>query len=271
MYITRLHRLLQEAGVRNQVINLSVSGHGNAEELIALREEGMKYQPDLVIVGWHGSDLQDNVRSDLFRLENGRLVQARSTYLPAVEIRERLDRLPLYPWMEANCHLYGLAREKAGESVKRFLATARSRTQTSQADSTQVREQRLQYERELSLSLLNEMKRLCSDQDVEFLVMNTPMWRGRAEFVSRFPLPDEEARSHFHYYCPISDFHKHSGQVLYWERSDFHYSPLGCRVVSDGLATFILRHGVLNGGAKDSEAVVGAKRVGREDGRNLRP
>ena len=253
MYLTRLHALLQEAGVQNQVINLSVSGHGNAEELIALREEGMKYRPDLVIVGWHGSDLEDNVRSDLFRLEGGRLAQAHSTYLPAVEIREKLDRLPLYRWMESHCHLYGLVREKAGASVKRLLAKARSVRGTSQADSAQVREQRLQYERELCLVLLKEMEHLCSDRGTEFLVMNTPMWRGRGEFRSLFPLPDEEAKSRFHYYCPISDFKQHPGQILYWERSDCHYSPVGCRIVADGLAKFILGHGLLSGPKRDVE------------------
>ena len=35
-----MERRLQESGIEAEVVNLSVSGHGTAEELITLKEEG---------------------------------------------------------------------------------------------------------------------------------------------------------------------------------------------------------------------------------------
>src|SRR5262249_46028448 len=70
MFLTQMEQALNKAGVRCEVVNLSVSGHGNAEELIALREEGLKYDPDLVLICWGSTDLDDNTRSALYRLDN---------------------------------------------------------------------------------------------------------------------------------------------------------------------------------------------------------
>ena len=77
---------LRAAGQDVELVNLAVSGFGNAEELVALQAEGMKYEPDLVLIGWHDTDLDDNVRSGLFELRDGELVRAAETFLPAVKV-----------------------------------------------------------------------------------------------------------------------------------------------------------------------------------------
>ena len=46
---------------RVEVINLGVGGYGTLQELIYLREEGLKYHPDLVLLGFYaGNDIYDN-------------------------------------------------------------------------------------------------------------------------------------------------------------------------------------------------------------------
>lgn len=57
--------LLQEtlADRRVEVINLGVGGYGTAQEYLYLRDEGLRYQPDLVILAFFtGNDVQDNSR-----------------------------------------------------------------------------------------------------------------------------------------------------------------------------------------------------------------
>ena len=47
-----------------EVINMGVSGYGTDQELLTLEREGLKYNPDLVVVGFHpGTDLDDNTNA----------------------------------------------------------------------------------------------------------------------------------------------------------------------------------------------------------------
>ncbi|MBV8199766.1 MAG: SGNH/GDSL hydrolase family protein [Acidobacteria bacterium] len=47
-----LERLLGQAGLRAEVINLAVSGYNTQQEVELLREKGLRYHPDLVLVAY---------------------------------------------------------------------------------------------------------------------------------------------------------------------------------------------------------------------------
>ncbi len=91
----QLGNLLNDHGLNAQVINAGVGGWGNDQQLIWLREEGVKYQPDLVIVAvYPRNDFMNNAQplesanmganlKPYFRLENGTLVQELFPFDPA--------------------------------------------------------------------------------------------------------------------------------------------------------------------------------------------
>lgn len=54
---------LQEKLVSSQVINFGVHGYGHDQMLIYLKEEGIKYRPDIVILGFVYEDTQRNILS----------------------------------------------------------------------------------------------------------------------------------------------------------------------------------------------------------------
>jgi hypothetical protein len=83
-FTTQMANRLNAAGQKVQIINLSVSGYGNAEELLMLENRGFAFHPDLVLLAWHQSDFDDNVRSELFVLSDGKLVRDHAEYLPGV-------------------------------------------------------------------------------------------------------------------------------------------------------------------------------------------
>ncbi|MCA9298519.1 MAG: SGNH/GDSL hydrolase family protein, partial [Phycisphaerales bacterium] len=143
-----------------EVINLSVSGHGNAEELLMLRHEGLAYEPDAVVVMYTTTDPDDNVRSGLFRLdESGALVAARTEYLPAVRTREMLYAIPMYRWVAGNSHLYNQVREVAARHAKTVLGALASRRSGPAPTSTDgpTRAERL------TVALLKEIERVARD------------------------------------------------------------------------------------------------------------
>ena len=60
----RLARCGFQAGKRIEVLNFSISGYGTAQELILLRSLAGRYQPDLVLLQFTGSnDIRNNSRS----------------------------------------------------------------------------------------------------------------------------------------------------------------------------------------------------------------
>ena len=73
-YASVTEAYLNEKGLAAEVINTGVAGNSTAEELIFLEQEGIKYRPDVVVLGFFGNDLHENLRADLYRLEHGNLI-----------------------------------------------------------------------------------------------------------------------------------------------------------------------------------------------------
>ena len=54
----------QLADRRVEVVNLGIGGYGTAQEILYLQEEGLRYQPDLVLLAFFtGNDIQNNSRA----------------------------------------------------------------------------------------------------------------------------------------------------------------------------------------------------------------
>jgi hypothetical protein len=249
MFLTRMVESLEAAGVPCEAVNLSVSGFGNSEELVALREEGFRYSPDLVVVAWHCTDFEDNVRSDLYALEEGRLVRRSATYLPAVKSRQLFFQLPLARWLAVHSHLYCCLREKAGATAKFKVLPALLRLTQREPDApasgTGDAPPRDDYPERLSVALLAEIQRQCQEHGANLLVLDIPNRRSRAEFSSSFPAKQAAGVVSLHIYSPIADFQKYAGQKLYWEKEHGHFTPLACRIVGEGLAKAALELGLL--------------------------
>src|SRR5262249_55072753 len=113
---------LAAAGYKCEVINLAVSGFGTAEMLIALQEEGLRYQPDIVVFSSHETDLDDNIRSGLYGLNSqGRLVRQNASFLPGIALSDALSRITAYRWVVEHSQLYSAVRERAAYYIKTLL------------------------------------------------------------------------------------------------------------------------------------------------------
>jgi hypothetical protein len=248
MFSSRMvYHLREKFGINAEVINLSTSGHGNAEELIALRHEGFKYDPDLVLLGWHYTDLDDNVRSNLFKLtESGTLTREAQEYLPGVKEREFLARFPIYEYLAEHSQLYNFTRNWVAVKVKRWLAKARFHTspkaKESQKSSFQISKisgSKKRYKRQLSLAILSQIQLECRERGSEFLILDIPFRKSKIDFVSKFPLEgDYDSQYEFNIASPIEKFKEHEGALIYYE-IDGHFTPLGCDLVGELLADFI--------------------------------
>jgi lysophospholipase L1-like esterase len=72
----RLEALLNETASQPiEVINAGVSHYGTDNALLFLENEGLRYQPDLVIYAFYPNDVADNLESGFFSPEDGALIQ----------------------------------------------------------------------------------------------------------------------------------------------------------------------------------------------------
>lgn len=236
---SQLAGMLEEAGWKTEIVNLSVSGHGNAEEYIMLTCEGFKYEPDLVLLQWHSTDLLDNVRSGLFALQDGVLVRRNQSYLPGIAVSKVLYRIPGYRFLSENSQLYSFIREWTAMKIKDLLAFWRGRQAVLEEGDTSPAQSVQQYREELTAALLAKMQEECRQRNIPFLVLDIPRVHGRTEFRSVFPM-EKVSSLQLDYYSPIQDFLRYAGRKIFTEKGHFHLTPLGCRIVARGLADYIL-------------------------------
>jgi lysophospholipase L1-like esterase len=245
----QMKNYLEETGIKCEVVNLSVSGHGTSEQLITLEEQGFLYQPDLVLLAWHGSDLADNVRANLYQLKDGILVQKNKVYLPGVKIREFLFQFSAYRLLAGHSHMYSCMRENAAHLIKYTVLPAirsLSGDGSEQEPSPDAVERAALYRKDLAVALLEQIKQECVSHNANFLILDIPNNLSRTEFTPTFPDVDKAIKE-FDVFCPIELFKKHKGDKLYWEKSHGHFTPLGCRIIGEGLAKVILEQNLLNG------------------------
>lgn len=246
-FLARMSDKLDVAGVRTEVINLSVSGHGTAEELLTLRYEGLKYKPDLVLVIWHSTDPNNNRVSNLFDVDNGELVVRNTEYLPAVKIREFLFSFSAYRWLASNSHLYTGLREQAASTTRRLLAAIAYSGPVWQAEQSSASESAEvgRLPDELSLALLREIASETEAVDAKLLILAVPRKLARDAFETVFPRDSTDGYYGLRVLDPVPIFEQQDGAQLYWERSHGHFTPLGCRLVGDLLADYLLRENLL--------------------------
>ncbi|MGH9895535.1 MAG: GDSL-type esterase/lipase family protein, partial [bacterium] len=94
-----LERYLSGRGLKAEVLNAGVSGFSTAEELAFLENEGYKYEPDVVVLGFYANDFEDNLRAGLFTQERGQLVERKYEHIPGVRIQNVIYGVPGVRWL----------------------------------------------------------------------------------------------------------------------------------------------------------------------------
>jgi hypothetical protein len=158
-----------------EVVNAGVSGYSTDQELLWYRNEGIKYETDLVILVVTGNDVGDNAQELVstiyykprFVLERGKLIlkgnpvpktspQGRFIYslsqrsaLAYFLVQRYFDVRSLYGKFRANTDSPGPSVSAAGTPTEPF---------------------------KLTIALLNEMRELAESKHAEFMIVSTDRW-----------------------------------------------------------------------------------------------
>jgi hypothetical protein len=239
----RLEKQLQARGLPVEVLNFSVGGFGTAEMLQTYDEFGRKFDPDVVIFSWDGSDLTDNVRSDLYRLEGGRLERAHAAFLPAVGLQDSLMQYRLYRFINDHSEFYTFLRERITRALKRRIVSGQKEQAAAEeagemdngAPSSNYDADELQhrYEIDLSAAILEHARDEVTQGGRDFYLVDIPERRSRTQFSSSMSLLPAAIPAGISVVAPLAALSRAASpdRKLYYERGQGHFTPAGTEIL----------------------------------------
>jgi hypothetical protein len=193
-----LDRFLTAHRMSVEAINAGVSGFSTVEALVFLENEGVKYSPDVVVLGFYVNDFEDNLKAGLFGLDDqGRLTEEKYEHIPGVRIQNIIYRVPLVNWLSENSYFYSLLFNSVWNYFKARLgelAAQQADTRDQPATVNQEFEYAIptsaslsEYEIALAAALIERMHRFCVDRGIRFIVVDIPERLAPYRFGSSLP------------------------------------------------------------------------------------
>jgi len=179
-YSSVLERYLRREGLEVQVLNAGMSGSSTAEELVFFEHEGVKYEPDIVIIGFYWNDLEDNLKANLFRLEDDQLETNAIEYVPAIKIRNRLQAIPLYGWLSQRSYLHNYLNNVATGYFK--TAMLRQNIADLQSKTGLESEDVETYKTELGRALVSRVTSVAHASGAKVILLDIASWDLKPSF-----------------------------------------------------------------------------------------
>lgn len=169
-----LERRLGRLGHRVQVLNAGIAGFGTAEQLAFLEQEGARYQPDVVVLGWYINDLSENEKSGLFRVEEGVLKEGKFAYAPGASASSIVNNAKFLRWASEHSYLYSMLFQQIGEAQKILRAHKAGPAEKSDTrlsyKGAEIRPQQL----ELAGALVKRLHGFCKAKGIKLIIVDIP-------------------------------------------------------------------------------------------------
>jgi hypothetical protein len=261
IYSSVLEQQLTATGHPTEVLNAGVSGFSTAEELLYLERELIKFHPDLVLLGFYYNDFDDNVRTDLFTVDDqGQLHEKNRNYVPLGRIGNLLNSNPIFNFLSEYSNAFALAKERATYAVKRMMI------EHAEGEAKKAAEQELEvpdptagdlypvsdYERALAVGLLERLYQFCHEHDVNLVIMSIPTGGipdPNPDFdrpmVDLFPYEQFDTNRPGLAVLPAIDLLEpyYGKQELVHRHSHRHWTPFAHRIAGDALTKLVLERG----------------------------
>jgi hypothetical protein len=256
-----LEARLRAAGLDVDVLNCGVSGFSNAEECLYLERELVNYEPDLVLVSYFDNDLDDNVRTGLFRIEGGKLVPAATRYVPAGGLGDYLNTSTLFSFLSEHSDAFVFVKESLTDLVKRERVVRNETTPggasvpAAGADgSASVNPARPAADdanaakRRLCALIFERILAWTRARGIPLVIQSIPAEVDIAgQLVDSFPTGEFDVHQPGLTFVAAVDLLRPlvGKERLYWRRSHHHWTPLAHRLAGEEMARRILKDGLL--------------------------
>lgn len=256
-----LERALRSAGLRVEVLNAGVSGYSNAEAAVYLERELLRYEPDLVLLSFYANDLVDNVRSGLFEVVDGQLVQKADRYVPGGALGDLLNTNPIFNTLSGYSNAFVFLKERLTYIAKRSMVAENQANLADAADAADSDRlstdtpatpslEGTERQRILAAANLDRIYETARSRDIPFVIQSIPHFAasGEARLLEMFPLEEFDVDRPDLYFVGLIDLLSRAlgKQALYNRRSPGHWTAFSHRRSGEALAALILAQGVLD-------------------------
>ena len=248
-----LEARLRAAGHRVEVLNAGVSGYSNAEALVYLERELLRYEPDVVLLSFFGNDLVDNVRTGLFRLEGETLVAGADAYVPAGRLGNLLNTNPVFNFLGERSNAFVLLKEKATLSVRQAMVAQNEANLAAAAGETAGGREGdgPGYQERLAVALVDRIHAVARRNGAAFLLHSIPSpapLREPERLAELFPVGSFRMdREGFAFVASRELLEPYrERERLYHTRSHGHWTPFAHRIAGEALARTVLEAGWLS-------------------------
>ena len=247
-----LERELRESGLDVEVLNAGVAGYSNAEALLYLERELLRYEPDLVLLSFFGNDLVDNTRTGLFRLDGDRLVQTGESYVPGGGLGDFLNTNPFFNFLSERSNAFVLVKEQATLALKRRMVEENlERLEEAGAESADAAGA---VQRTLAAAILQRLADLTRANGIPLVIQSIPTQArppGGLTLIDLFPVEEFDVNQEGVAFLATKPLLEPllGSELLYFERSHGHWTPRAHDLSGRALAKAILDGGWLGGTA----------------------
>ncbi len=204
-----------------EVINASVSGYGTDQELLYLRERGLGYAPDVVLLLLHENDFHNNSSAveywyaKPYFVVDGDTLSLRNTPVPGSSFKQRCNRF-----------FYG----RTYVFSRMYAAVAHATREMRR--STWLRESGAGNGAGITHALIAEMNRECARASARLVVVSVPLSEGARVIIHSV------CKSEGIPYLSLGTAFTRDGRTLTFEH-DGHWTPQGHEVAADAVGDFL--------------------------------
>ena len=232
-----------------EVLNAGVSGFSNAEECLYLERELHRYAPDVVCLSFFQNDLADNVRTGLFTLSDGKLVEAGSEYVPAGRLGNFLNTNAFFNVLSERSNAFAFLKEAWTRRIKQGMVEENQVAAGSATSAAATPAAPAEYERRLCAAILERMYAWTRERGIAFVIQSIPFPSDAdpARLDDLFPHElFDVTRPGIVFFAAKHVLEPHvATELLYWQHSHSHWTPIAHRLAGKGLAESIARAGLL--------------------------
>jgi hypothetical protein len=215
----------------SEVLNFGIHGYGHDQMLLYLQEEGIKYHPDIVILGFDWADMARNMLSFFtyakprFILDGGRLVLT-NTPVPLIE-----ETLARERWRSKFLALLTILRD----GYRERFGELELKTETKQ----------------VTIALLDEIAHTIRTAGAVPIFVYLPI----GDEITRPEMDTSDNERFFFSYCRERGIQSIYLQRFFHEKLEqgvhlqtiFHWDPLEHRTAAEGIRAYLVEHGFVHG------------------------
>jgi hypothetical protein len=167
-YSRIIEKYFQKNKINIEVFNTGLSGFSNAEELILLENELVKYKPDFIVFGFYANDFQDNINSGIYSLNDKKeLVLNKKEWIPGVKIQKVKSTIPGLQWVSEVSYFYSLLFNNA---YWKFFEGNKAKAETAIRGNKTFSN----YEIDLAAAIIKRMYSVSQKMGAKFIILDIP-------------------------------------------------------------------------------------------------